>query len=147
MVYFKKTLIKVDRASMAHGLEVRVPFLNKSFLEKIFKIRIGVHAPLKKRKKLLFQLLKKCYPSIIPEKTKKGFSVSLANWIQQDFQKPFKEKLLDSSFYESMGFDENEIEKMLSHHILNKKDYKWPLFSLYSLSIWNDEGRKTIEKM
>ena len=71
----------------------------------------------------------------------------MANWIQQDFQKPFKEKLLDSSFYESMGFDGNEIEKMLSHHILNKKDYKWPLFSLYSLSIWNDKGRRTIEKM
>jgi len=61
MVYFKKTLIKVDRASMVHGLEVKVPF---------------------------------------------------------------KEKLLDPSFYGTMGFDEYEIEKMLSHHILNKKDYK-----------------------
>ena len=136
----QKTLVKVDRASMAHGLEVRVPFLNKDLIEKILKIDICLHKPLQKRKKILFKLLKKCYPTIQPEKIKKGFSISLANWIKEDYQKQFKDKLLDSTFCDSMGFKKSAIERMLSAHIAGHKDYKWPLFSLYSPINW--EGQK-----
>ena len=138
----QKTLTKVDRASMAHGLEIRVPFLNKSFVEKIFNISISAHKPLEQRKKILFQLLNKCYPSIIHEKNKMGFSISLTNWIKKDYQKPFKEKLLDQSFCHDMGFEKSKIEQMIESHISGEYDYKWPLFSLYSLSVWNEEGRK-----
>jgi len=137
----QKTLMKVDRASMAHGLEVRVPFLKKSFLEKILKIDISIHNPLQQRKKLLFQLLNKCYPTINPEKTKMGFSIPLTNWIRKDYQQTFKEKLLDKSFCDSLGFDNSAIEQMLSSHITRKIDYKWPLFSLFSLSVWNQNRR------
>ena len=137
----QKTLTKVDRASMAHSLEVRVPFLNKTFVENILNISISTHKPLKGRKRILFQLLNKCYPSIIPEKTKMGFSISLTNWIKQDYQKPFKEKLLDQSFCHNFGFEISIIEQMLKSHIRGENDYKWPLFSLYSLSVWNEKGR------
>ena len=140
----QKTLTKVDRASMAHGLEVRVPFLNKSFLEKILLIDISIHKPLQNRKKILFQILNKCYPKVKPVKTKMGFSISLSNWIKQDYQQPFRDKLLDKSFCDSFGFDKSAIESMLSDHITDQKDYKWPLFSLYSLSIWNERGRKLV---
>jgi len=140
----QKTLAKVDRASMAHGLEVRVPFLKKSFLEKILKMDISIHNPLQQRKKLLFQLLNKCYPTVIPTKAKMGFSISLANWIIKDYQEPFRDKLLDQSFCENYGFDKTAIEQMLGTHISGQKDYKWPLFSLYSLSVWNEKGRTVV---
>ena len=83
----QKTLKKVDRASMAHGLEVRVPFLNKKFIESILEINISSHQPTQTRKKILIQLLNKLYPNISSPKQKLGFTIPLSDWIKKDFQK------------------------------------------------------------
>ena len=108
----------------------------------IFRINVSDHQPLVNRKKLLYQLLQKSYPKILPGKIKKGFSIPLSSWIRTSYHKPFKEKLLDQSFYQSFGFNKTAIEDLFSQHISQKWDYKWPLFTLYSLAIWNQEGRK-----
>ena len=68
----------------------------------------------------------------------------LSNWIKEDYQKPFKDKLLDPTFCDTMGLNRSAIERMLSKHILDRKDYKWPLFSLYSLSVWNKYEREYV---
>ena len=73
-----------------------------------------------------------------------GFSISLANWIIKDYQEPFRDKLLDQSFCENYGFDKTAIEQMFEAHISGQIDYKWPLFSLYSLSVWNEKGRTVV---
>ncbi len=138
----QKTLTKLDRASMDHGLEARVPFLQKKLIENILKINIQVHQPMASRKKILFNLLNKLYPSIPKQNIKMGFSVSLTNWLKNDYNKPFREKLLDKNFQHSFGIDDNIITKMLEKHQSGLIDNKWSLFSLYSLALWfNNESQ------
>ncbi len=134
----QKTLTKVDRASMANSIEVRVPFLKKQLIEKIVKTGIAVHSPMKKRKKILYDLLMKSFRNIKPEPNKKGFSIPLKNWISKDYRNAFCEKLLDKNFCFSFGIEIKKVEEIIKDHINGKNDYKWPLFTLYSLSVWND---------
>ena len=117
-------------------------FLKKSFIEKILSINISAHEPLIKRKKFLYKLLEKNYPSIKAEQTKLGFSIPLSKWLKQvDFNQPVRSVILNSNFCNSYGFNKKLIEKMLAFHITGQQDFKWPLFSIYSLAIWDRKGR------
>ena len=71
----QKTLAKIDRASMANSVEVRVPFLKKNLVEKVVKTGVNIHSPHETRKKILYELLIKSYKNIKPEYNKKGFSI------------------------------------------------------------------------
>ena len=134
----QKTLAKVDRASMANSIEVRVPFLKKFFVEKVVKTGIETHSPMEKRKKILYDILNKSFPNINPQSNKKGFSIPLKNWIRKNYRSAFYEKLLDGNFCHSFGINSKKMEQMLNDHIYERNDYKWPLFTFYSLSVWND---------
>ncbi len=133
----QKTLLKVDRASMAHSLEVRVPFLKKTVIEAVCSLGISVHEPMKTRKKLLYKLLQSNFPTIEHEKQKKGFSIPLAQWIRTSYKDMFYDALLEKNFYENFGMDRLELEKIIDTHVKGHLDLKWLLFNLYSLSIWN----------
>jgi len=137
----QKTLAKVDRSSMAHSLEVRVPFLKKTMIEKVIPMGISVHQPMKERKRILYKLLQNSFPMIQPEKNKKGFSIPLNCWIRTAFKDHFYQTLLDNKFCQTYGIEKKPIENMLDLHVAGQEDFKWPLFSLYSLAIWAREGR------
>ena len=140
----QKTLTKVDRASMAHSLEVRVPFLKKTMIENVVKLGVSVHEANKKRKMILFNILKTLFPNIQHEKVKKGFSVPLSAWINNSFKMHFYDTLLEEKFCNSYGIDKKSIEDMLNNHISGNKDLKWSLFTLYSLAIWSREGQRMV---
>ena len=134
----QKTLAKVDRASMANSIEVRVPFLKKSLVEKVVKTGIETHSPMEKRKKVLYDILIQSFRNIKPQSDKKGFSIPLKNWIRKKYRSAFYEKLLDGNFCHSFGIENKKMEEVLNSHMNGKQDYKWPLFTLYSLSVWNN---------
>ena len=140
----QKTLIKVDRGSMDHALEVRIPFLQKAFLENVLKLDIQLHKPMKGRKIILYDLLKKCYPSIPPQRKKRGLSISLSNWIKNEYNEPFKDILLEYKFIHTVGIKKTVLENMFETHSRGIKDLKWSLFTLYSLAKWMNNERQQI---
>ena len=71
-----------------------------------------------------------------------GFSISLTNWINNQYNEPFKNRLLDNNFHQSIGLDAPLIKTMFDAHESGRRDYKWPLFTLYSLAFWLDNERK-----
>lgn len=66
-------LTKIDRASMANSLEVRVPFLHHQLFEKIFSLRESVYYNPQQTKSLLYEQIKKDLPKEILQRKKQGF--------------------------------------------------------------------------
>ncbi|MCX6188994.1 MAG: asparagine synthase (glutamine-hydrolyzing) [Bacteroidetes bacterium] len=129
----QKTLRKVDLASMQNSLEVRVPFLQKKFIVASLQIDPMLSYGGGKKKQVLKNLLVKEFPEMPDDNIKRGFSIPLAQWIKEDLRSVFEEKLL-SGKYTQFGFDTGAMEAMLRSHSNGEKDFKWPLFTLYTLA-------------
>lgn len=133
----QKTLQKVDRASMDHSLEVRVPFLSKHFIEASLRIDPYLSYGKDQRKTILKTMLKNLIPGAPIDQRKRGFTIPLSNWIRGGLKEPFEDMLLHShSLSDSFACSRSGIESMFREHVSKTRDYKWPIFTLYSLFHW-----------
>ena len=73
-----------------------------------------------------------------------GFSVSLAGWLKNNYYKPFNNTLINTQFCQDVGIEKTVLENMFEMHRVGEKDFKWPIYSLYSLAIWMQNERKLI---
>jgi asparagine synthase (glutamine-hydrolysing) len=133
----QKTLRKVDQASMAVSLEVRVPFLKKSFIEASLQIDPYLSFSPVWKKEILKKLLKKKLPNAPITNVKKGFTIPLAKWIKEDLRRPFEEVLFDPSFLTAFSLSEEKLKRLMHEHVSGVRNHKWPIFTLYALSCWN----------
>jgi asparagine synthase (glutamine-hydrolysing) len=123
-------LTKVDRASMAHGLEVRVPLLDHHLVEWIS----GLPPALKLQRGVGKYLFKKGLEAYLPDdilyRDKMGFSVPLADW----FRGPLRSRLqgcLNSPVLADCGlFNLNYIRELMTQHQSGRRDHSAPLWSL-----------------
>ncbi len=83
-------LAKVDRMSMAHSLEARVPFLDHRLVELTYQVHKDVKMPGLRRKELLRRTIGRRLPPSLLKAPKMPFSVPLREWFKQD---DFNERL------------------------------------------------------
>jgi asparagine synthase (glutamine-hydrolysing) len=123
-------LTKVDRASMAHSLEVRVPFLDHKFVEWTAKIPTELKLKNGCGKYILKKAMEPHLPHDVLYRKKMGFRVPLADW----FRGPLKQKLRDTLLSEEMRnsglFNMNTIAQWLDDHQSGRKEYSAPLWTL-----------------
>jgi asparagine synthase (glutamine-hydrolysing) len=123
-------LTKVDRASMAHSLEVRVPFLDHKFVEWGFQVPSEVNLEQGVGKKSLKRSMEPHLPYDVLYRKKMGFSIPVAQW----FRGPLKEKLykgLLSKQMENCGyFDMKQLRNLIDQHVKGIKDNSAPLWTL-----------------
>ncbi len=123
-------LTKVDRASMAHSLEVRVPFLDHKFVEWTAKIPKALKIKNGCGKYILKKAMEPYLPHDILYRSKMGFRVPLADW----FRGPLKEKLREALLSEQMAnsglFNMDTVKKWLDDHQSGRKEYSAPLWTL-----------------
>ncbi|MCS6790102.1 MAG: asparagine synthase C-terminal domain-containing protein, partial [Bacteroidia bacterium] len=83
-------LTKVDRASMQHSLEVRVPLLDKAFVELAWQVAPALKYPTPgnpiQYKPLLRRVLRRFLPPAFVERRKWGFTIPLAQWLQSSLR-------------------------------------------------------------
>lgn len=129
-------LVKVDRASMANSLEVRVPLLNRllveyaAYLPHSFKLR-GLTT-----KFLLRQALKGFLPESILRRGKKGFNVPVAKWLAGPL-KPLMEELLSPHYLQQQGlFQPDYVETLIREHQARYRDHRKLLWTLLAFQLW-----------
>ena len=123
-------LTKVDRASMAHALEVRVPILDHHLVEWMAGLDPGMKLKGREGKYIFKKSLESYLPNDILYRPKMGFAVPLAGW----FKGPLKDKVNDALLGESMKqcglFDQAFLQKIIDQHQSGLRDYSAPIWSL-----------------
>ena len=123
-------LTKVDRASMAHGLEVRVPILDHQFVEWL----AGLPPEFKLRGRQGKHLFKKSLESRLPDeilyRSKMGFAVPLASWFRGPLRERVKQALLGPRLLDSGVFDRRFIQQIVDQHQSGRRDFSTPIWTL-----------------
>ncbi len=121
---------KVDRASMAHSLEVREPLMDHPLVEWMatlpssFKLRGG------EGKWLFKKALESRLPMDVLYRPKMGFAVPLASWFRGPLRGRLQEKVLGSTLADSGYFDAGTLARLVSQHLSGERDHSQPLWSL-----------------
>jgi len=130
-------LMYADKLSMAHGLEVRVPYLDREIVEYVqrlgddFKVRYGLGKWLHKR------VCKKYLPREIIKRKKRGFGVNVVDdWFKSSMGGKFEDFLKDPSSKMYDFFKQEVVMEMLEDHSLGKRDCHKILFSLVVFEEW-----------
>ena len=123
-------LTKVDRASMAHALEVRVPILDHQLVEWIsglppaFKLRGG------DGKYLFKKSMEPHLPNEILYRRKRGFAVPVAEWFRGPLRERVRAQVLGPRMAESGIFDMNYLETLVDQHASARRDHSPALWAL-----------------
>ncbi len=130
-------LMYADKLSMAHSLEVRIPYLDRTVVEYVqrlsanFKVRNGT------RKWLHRQVCRNYLPPQILKRKKRGFAVNVVDkWFRSSLEGKIPEMLLDKS---ALVFDllkRDPVDKLLEAHRSGRQDNHKLLFSLVMLEQW-----------
>ncbi len=123
-------LTKVDRASMAHALEVRSPFLDYQLVEWLATLPPDLKLCGREGKYLLKKAMEPHLPHEIMYRPKMGFAVPLAGWFRGPLRTTLREALLGPRMLDSGYFDRRVLEQMVDDHQSGLSDHSPALWSL-----------------
>ncbi len=132
-------LVKADRASMAHGLEIRSPFLDHKLVEYCaglpprFKIR-GLRG-----KYLLKRVAEQLVPKRIVQRPKRGFNAPVSHWIAGPWRELVNDVLSESAIRADGILNPSAVQQRLDAHLTGKRDHGFLLFNILMLCLWKKQ--------
>jgi asparagine synthase (glutamine-hydrolysing) len=137
-------LMKVDRMSMAHGLEVRVPFLDLQFIDYVSALDPDLRLPIGGVTKRLLREMASSFglPSSITQRKKTGFNVPLAHRLRTDYRSVMKSLLLDED-YVSPYLRPDAVRRLVADHLDEKTNHAYILWTLMTFAQWRLHLEKT----
>lgn len=123
-------LTKVDRASMAHSLEVRVPILDHEFVEWVARIPTELKLAGREGKQCFKRAFEPHLPNEILYRDKMGFGVPISGWFRGDLRQHVKTRVLDGFLPNCGFFDMNEIARLVADHQSGKSEHSAALWAL-----------------
>ncbi len=128
-------LLKADKMSMAHSLEVRVPFLDKEVFDVARKIPTRYKIVDRQTKVAMRTAAHRYLPDMVAEKKKLGFPVPIRVWLKEDkYYNIVKEAFTSEAA--ARFFNVDEIMKFLDRHKAGKEDNSRKVWTIYMFLVW-----------
>jgi len=129
-------LVKVDRMSMAHGLEVRCPLLDRRVVELAFRIPAHRKQRGTQGKALLRSLARRRLPGALWRLPKRGFTVPIGDWIAGSHRRQFEEEVFDAASSVSGVLDRSELRRHITAQTAGTPGHSYPLWAAWVLERW-----------
>lgn len=129
-------LAKVDRAGMAHGLEVRVPFLDPALVDCARQIPPGHHLGPLRGKRILKLAIRDLVPPAILRRRKAGFMFPLEAWLAGPFQNALRDLCAESLLAKQDLFDPVRVHRLMHDHFARRRNHGRLLWSLLVFQHW-----------
>jgi asparagine synthase (glutamine-hydrolysing) len=140
---------KVDRASMAHSLEVREPLMDHPLVEWLASLPNALKVRGQEGKYVLKKAMEAHLPHEIMYRPKMGFAVPLSRWFRGPLRKRVRDSILGSPLAATGIFDRKVLEHLLDAHESGRRDYSAPLwttlmFASFVRNATTDQPRKQL---
>lgn len=129
-------LEKVDKSTMAHGIEVRVPMLDNYLTDYVLGLPSSVKIKRGQKKWILRKALRGIIPDIILDGPKTGFGVPYSYWLRKPLANYMKSVLLDSSKPNNNYFDKKRLTHCIDEHISGKRNHGFFLWKALNFALW-----------
>lgn len=126
-------LPKIDRMAMAHGLEVRSPFLDRDLVEFALRLPTSVRVRGMTRKRVLKRAMEDVLPREILHRRKRGFAVPLDRWLRTELRSYVESVLTSPSARLRTHVAPGAVDRMVGEHMsgrMNHRDALWTLLTL-----------------
>src|SRR6185295_16998884 len=134
-------LVKVDRASMGTGLEVRVPFLDHRVFEFAWRLPMSMKIQSQQGKWILRNLLAQYVPRALTERPKMGFGLPIAEWLRGPLR-DWAESLIDEGRLRREGvFHPEPIRRIWDQHLSNSRSWQTLLWDILMFQAWRERYR------
>jgi asparagine synthase (glutamine-hydrolysing) len=132
-------LVKTDRASMAHSLEARVPYLDTVVTNMALALPTRHKVRGLSKKVLLRKAAAPLLPGEIVNGKKRGFSIPAAAWLRGELE-PFARDTLSPQMLERQGyFRPDVVQRLLDEHVEGREDRSRQLWGLLAFTLWHQQ--------
>jgi asparagine synthase (glutamine-hydrolysing) len=132
-------LTKVDLMSMAHGLEVRSPFLDYRLVEAVFPMPWQWKLCGWKKKHLLVEAFKDDLPRMLHNRPKKGFEVPVGVWLRGPLYNMARDLISNDRCFFGPLLSREGAQQTLDDHAAGRADHNFCLWALVSLLAWQQQ--------
>lgn len=139
-------LLKADKMSMAHSLELRVPFLDKEVLKCAEGLTLSQKISKNNTKVLLREAFKDIVPPYMKEKKKLGFPTPIRVWLKSDLGRYVRE-IINNAEVDKL-INKKYVINLLDEHIRGKKDNSRKIWTVFMFCLWYQiyiEGKSVSE--
>jgi asparagine synthase (glutamine-hydrolysing) len=131
-----QVLTKVDRATMAVGLEGRAPLLARRVVELAARLAPGLRLRGMTTKYLLKRAMRGVLPDEILDRPKQGFAMPIGRWLKHELRELLETELSAAALRAGGLFDPARVRSLVEDHVNGRADHRKPLWTLIAFERW-----------